>query len=96
MPLGDVLGPDEAFPTAGVSRPVTVSGSYLPAEQFEVRRGETLGVEHAVVTPLRVANGSVLLVVRGRADGANLPLPPSGEVDADGRVGAVRLSGFAS
>jgi cytochrome oxidase assembly protein ShyY1 len=82
VPLDDVIGPDDAFPADGVSRPVTVSGHYLPDEQFEVRRGQTLGVPSAVVTPLDTGNGSIMLVVRGRGDVGEAP--PAGNVDLTG------------
>ena len=82
VPLDEVIGPDDAFPADGVSRPVTVSGRYLGDEQFEVRRGQTLGVPAAVVTPLETDNGSVILVVRGQGDIGQAA--PAGNVDVTG------------
>lgn len=82
VPLAQVLGPDDAYPSDAVSLPVTMSGRYLADQQFEVRNGETLGVARAVVTPLEVDGGSMVLVVRGRGD-LHQP-PPSGTVDVTG------------
>ncbi|MFY9914782.1 MAG: SURF1 family protein [Nocardioidaceae bacterium] len=84
VPLDEVLGPDDAFPGSGVARPVTVSGHYLPGEQFEVRDGATLGVARAVVTPLATATGSVVLVVRGQGDPETATSPPQGSVTVTG------------
>ena len=44
VPLGEVIGPDDAFPSDGVSRPVTVTGRYLSNEEFTVRGSDTLDV----------------------------------------------------
>lgn len=77
-PLDDVIGADDAFPADGVSRPITTTGHYRAAEQFVVRNGATLGVDQAVVTPLEIANGSLLLVVRG--EGSLADEPPTGDV----------------
>src|SRR5690349_15470806 len=68
VPLGELLGPDDAFPAAAVSRPVTMAGSYLADETFVVRDSASLDVPRAVVTPLRLDNGSAVLVVRGTDD----------------------------
>ena len=81
VPLGEVIGPDDAFPSDGVSRPVTVTGRYLSNEEFTVRGSATLDVTSAVVTPLVLENGSAVLVVRGEDDG--IPAP-AGEVEVTG------------
>lgn len=81
-PLEKVLGPDEAFPADAVSQPVTVTGRYLLHEQFEVHHSPLLDASDAVVTPLQVAGGSVILVVRG-AGGATVAAP-TGEVSVSG------------
>ena len=80
--LADVLGPDDAFPTDGVARPVTVTGHYVP-ESFEVRGASSLGVPAAVVTPLQATDGSLVLVVRGRG-GIDAAPPPPGTVAVRG------------
>ena len=81
VPLSEVIGPDDAFPSDGVSRPVTVTGRYLSNEEFTVRDSDTLDVTSAVVTPLVLENGSAVLVVRGEDDG--IPAP-TGEVEVTG------------
>ena len=80
VPLGELLGPDDAFPSEAVSRPVTMSGSYLTDDTFVVRNSGTLDVPRAVVTPLRLDDGSAVLVVRGTDD---VPAP-TGRVEVDG------------
>jgi surfeit locus 1 family protein len=82
VPLEDVLGPDDAFPSDGVARPVRVTGHYLPDETFEVRGSDTWDAPVVQVTPLQVADGSIVLVVRGRG-GPDTPPPPSGNVEVD-------------
>jgi cytochrome oxidase assembly protein ShyY1 len=81
VPLADVLGPDDAFPSDAVSIPVTLTGRYLSDQEFAVHGSDALGVASAVVTPLALDDGSAVLVVRG-ADGG-VPAP-SGEVDVTG------------
>ena len=76
-----MIGPDDAFPSDGVSRPVTVTGHYLSNEEFTVRGSDTLDVTSAVVTPLVLENGSAVLVVRGEDGG--IPAP-AGEVEVTG------------
>lgn len=64
--LDDVLGPDAAFPDAGLSRPVVVTGRWQPAQTVFVSgrtRGSTPG--YWVVTPVTLATGSEVPVVRG-------------------------------
>lgn len=67
VPLGSLLGPDQAFPGDGVGRPVTVSGRWLPGEQLYVTRLPEAAGRVAVVTPLVTSTGSAVLVVRGAA-----------------------------
>ena len=81
VPLSEVIGQDDAFPSDGVSRPVTVTGRYLRNEEFTVRGSDTLDVTSAVVTPLVLENGSAVLVVRGEDDGI---AAPTGEVEVTG------------
>lgn len=76
VPLDSVLGPDSAFPADATSRPVTVTGRYLPAEQVYVRGLPGATSRYAVVTPLLTSNGSAVLVVRGgRAEPGSTPPP---------------------
>jgi len=83
VPLGSLLGPDAAFPSGGVSRPVTVRGTYRTSEQVYVRNMPGAADRFAVVTPLVTANGSAVLVVRGSRDTASGAAP----------TGLVRLTG---
>jgi surfeit locus 1 family protein len=90
-PLDDVLGPDAAFPSAGVGRPVTVLGTWDGAHTVYVadrpRHGRT-GVW--VVTPVVTAGGSGIPVVRGwAASPARAPAPPRGQA---GLVGLLQPS----
>ncbi len=75
VPLGTLLGPDSAFPSDGAGRPVTVSGTFLRADQVYVRGMTGAGDRYAVVTPLRTATGSAVLVVRGAQDRLGAPAP---------------------
>ena len=52
-PLEDVMGPDDAFPTAGVGKPVRVSGQWLPASTVYVAgRSHQERTGFWMVTPL--------------------------------------------
>ena len=82
VPLDDALGPDAAFPTTSVSRPVIVTGRYLADEQFYVRDMAGDG-RYAVATPVMTAAGAAVIVVRGSA--ASVPVPaPTGDVRLEG------------
>ncbi len=83
VPLDQILGPDSAFPAAGVGRPVTVTGRYDVAEQVYVRQLPGSADQYAVATPLVTSSGSVVLVVRGSAR----------HPDAAAPVGAVTVRG---
>ncbi|MDX6297889.1 MAG: hypothetical protein QOI51_1746 [Nocardioidaceae bacterium] len=83
VPLGRLLGRDAAFPADGVSRPVTVSGTYLAGEQLYVRHLAGASHRYAVVTPLVTVNGSAVLVVRGSRDTVGA-VPPRGQVTVRG------------
>ncbi len=78
--LGSVLA---AAPLAGESygRRVAVTGTYLPAAQRLVPRGEA----YWVLTPLRTEH-AVVPVVRGTVSSAVAPPPPTGTVEVTGRV----------
>lgn len=92
LPITDVLGPDDPFPTAGLGRPVDVRGTFLDAGTVLVTgRAGTDGADGSwLVTPLSVgaADRPAVPVVRGwvPADTAidDVPPPPAGEVDLVG------------
>lgn len=92
LPIADVIGPDDPFPTAGLGRPVDVRGTFLPGGTVLVsgRAGATGADGGWLVTPITVGDASApaVPVVRGWvADGtdlAALPAPPDGEVDLRG------------
>ncbi len=94
-PITDVLGPDDPFPTAGLGRPVEVSGTFLPAGTVLVtgRAPESgSGAQDGdwLVTPLSVGDPTApaVAVVRGwvpaGTDLATLPAPPTDEVSLVG------------
>jgi len=83
VPLDSLLGPDDAFPPAGVSRPVLASGRYLVDDQIYVRNLPGSPGRYAVVTPLLTGSGSAILVVRGAADLPAAPVP-TGQVAVSG------------
>jgi surfeit locus 1 family protein len=86
VPLDDVLGPDAAFPAAGVGKPVVVEGRWDPAHTVYVADQSHAGHTGVwVVTPVVTGTGSAIPVVRGwapRVDGA--PAAPSGQADLVG------------
>lgn len=88
VPLGDVLGPDEAPANQDLGVPVVAAGRYLPAEQqFLVAGRDDAGADgYWVLSPLAVdATGSIVLVVRGwTADISSLPPVPAGPVRETG------------
>jgi surfeit locus 1 family protein len=81
VPLDTALGPDAPFPAESVSRPVVVSGRYLPGEQFYVRGMG--GGRFAVATPVLTASGAAIIVVRGAAPAAPVDAP-AGSVHVEG------------
>jgi surfeit locus 1 family protein len=81
--LDDILGPDDGITNDAVGRPVTVTGTYVPAEQFYVRDLDGASDPYAVVTPLLTSTGSAVLVVRGS----------TAEPDADTPTGTITLQG---
>lgn len=85
VPIDRLLGPDDAFPTGGAGRPVTLHGVFLAASELYVRDLAGAQRRYSVVTPLRTASGSAVLVVRGAvgALGASPP-PPTGQVSVRG------------
>lgn len=83
VPLGALLGPDDAFPADGVSRPVRVSGTYLGGDQVYVRQLAGSAGRYAVTTPLVTSSGSAIMVVRGSSDSPNAAVP-TGRVTVSG------------
>lgn len=92
VPITDVLGPDDPFPTAGLGRPVEVRGTFLAGGTVLVtdRDGADGEPGRWLVTPLSVgaADRPAVPVVRGwvPADTTidDVPSPPAGEVDLTG------------
>jgi cytochrome oxidase assembly protein ShyY1 len=78
--LDDVLGPDAAFPAAGVGRPVVVQGRWDPSHTVYVAdrpRNGTTGVW--AVTPVVTGTGSAIPVVRGwTTSPRDAPAAPTG------------------
>lgn len=89
VPITDVLGPDDPFPTAGLGRPVDVHGTFLDAGTVLVSgRADADGADGLwLVTPLSVGDPDqpAVPVVRGwvPADTTidDVPPAPTGEVD---------------
>jgi cytochrome oxidase assembly protein ShyY1 len=82
VPLGTVLGADDAFPADGVGRPVAVTGTWQPDDSVLVADKEHDGTPGFwVVTPLEVCDdgcASLPVVVgwspdEASADGVSLP-----------------------
>lgn len=73
VPLDTLMGRDDPFPKKGVGHQVTVTGTWQAADESVVKNGD----QSWVVTPLRTANGSAILVVRGAltASGDRAPAP---------------------
>lgn len=93
VPLADVLGPDDPFPSAAVGRPVELSGTWVPEATFLTPGREHAGEEgYWLLTPVAVCDSpdacpgaSALLVVRGwTADPDRAPAAPEGAVDLTG------------
>lgn len=83
VPLDQVLSPDAAYPSGGVSRPVTVTGHYVAGEQIWVRGLAGAQGAYSAVTPLVTSAGSAVLVVRGSTGQTAAPVP-SGAVTVTG------------
>lgn len=85
--LTDLWVPDAPFTRELNHRPVTIEGSFAPAdEQIWVTDKEQDGRTGAwLVAPLQVVSGDTLLVVRGwAAETGRFPDVPSGTVTIDG------------
>jgi surfeit locus 1 family protein len=74
IPLDEALGPDSPFPSQSVSRPVVLSGRYLPDEQFYVRGMGGQG-DYAVATPVLTQSGAAVIVVRGSTSAVPVDAP---------------------
>ncbi|MDQ3485321.1 MAG: SURF1 family protein [Actinomycetota bacterium] len=94
VPLDDVMGPDEGFPSDGVGRPVRVIGEFLADEQLYVEELPGSAERYAVVTPLLTDNGAAVLVVRGSSDEASADVPP-GDVEVSGSLEPPTTDGAA-
>lgn len=90
-PFADVVTPG-ADPDQVQWRRVTATGTYLPDEQLiEVNRSQDGAAGVNVVTPMRLDDGTVLLVNRGFAPSpdmtnADAPPAPTGTVQVEGRL----------
>lgn len=89
VPLQEVLGPHQQFPTAVLNRVVTATGSYRPADQVLItdrRLGERSG--YWVVDALVLDDGgAVLPVLRGFVqDAATASAPPAGRFQVTGAL----------
>lgn len=93
-PLADVLTSLDAFDLEQKWTPVTMTGTYLPQDELLVRnRPYNSGPGFEVLTPLRLADGSVFIVDRGglptgRLQDApdHIPAAPTGEVTVTARL----------
>jgi len=85
VPLADVLGPDDPFPTKGLGQPVVLDGTWVPDGTVYVSDRTHAGREgYWAVTPLAIgaADDPALLVVRGWiADPKQAPPPPRGRAE---------------
>ena len=94
VPLADVLGELDSFSPDQKWTPVTMTGTYLPDEELLVRnRPYNSGPGFEVLTPLRLADGSIFIVDRGgvptgREQDApdEIPAAPTGEVTVTARL----------
>jgi cytochrome oxidase assembly protein ShyY1 len=94
VPTADVMAPGGVVDDSNQWRVVTATGSYDAKSEMLVRRkplGGSMGFW--VATPLRAANGDVLVVNRGwvaASAGAtttpDVPSPPAGTVTVTGRI----------
>jgi cytochrome oxidase assembly protein ShyY1 len=87
VPLGSVLGADDAFPADGVGRPVSTTGEWRPDETVLVADKEHQGTSGFwVVTPLEVCDpgcASLPVVVGWSPDEQPAP-PEAGPVEVTG------------
>jgi len=94
VPLGDALPELESFDIDQKWTPVTMTGTYLTADQLLVRnRPYNSGPGFEVLTPLLLADGSVFIVDRGglptgleQDSPDEIPAAPAGEVTVTARL----------
>jgi cytochrome oxidase assembly protein ShyY1 len=94
VPLDEVLPKLDAFRPDQQWRRVTVTGTYLTDDELLVRnRPTSAGPGFEVLTPLRLADGSVFIVDRGWVPTGEehdapdaVPAPPAGEVTVIARL----------
>ena len=96
VPLGELLPATNSYRASVQWRPITVTGRYLTVQQLYVRDRSCATIDNGfeVLTPLRLAGGSELIIDRGcvaaRTTDSNLPVatpaPPSGQVTVIARV----------
>lgn len=86
VPLDQVLGPDDAFPSAAVGRPVQVSGRWLPESTVQVTGRDQRGQRGRwLVTTLALSPDTAVPVVLGWWDGSgSAPAPPRGPAELTG------------
>jgi len=94
VPFESLVG--TATPAELQWRPVVVTGTFVPGKQFEVVNLAQDGQSgHDAVNGLQLVDGSVLVVNRGFAIGADpLPAAPTGEVTLVGRVRTSQSAGI--
>jgi len=94
VPLGDALPELDSFDIDQKWTPVTMTGTYLSADQLLVRnRPYNSGPGFEVLTPLLLADGSVFIVDRGglptgleQDSPDEIPAAPSGQVTVTARL----------
>ena len=94
VPLDDVLGTLDSFSLDQKWTPVTMTGTYLSEDELLVRnRPYNSGPGFEVLTPLRLADGSVFIVDRGglptgreQDSPDHIPPAPAGEVTVTARL----------
>ena len=94
VPLGDALPELDSFDIDQKWTPVTMTGTYLSADQLLVRnRPYNSGPGFEVLTPLLLADGSVFIVDRGglptgleQDSPDEIPAAPAGEVTVTARL----------
>lgn len=83
----DLVPPSGPFPNEHIGRPVTATGTYDAAGQVAIRARELDGRPGTWLwTPLELADGTTIGVVRGWLPSADAPgaVPPAGEVTVSG------------
>ncbi len=87
IPVEDVAGAEESLPNGQVGRPVVAVGEYLAEGQARVLHRSLQGEPGIwVLTPMRLADGSIVGIVRGwlASDAAAGIEPPQGTVTVTG------------